>query len=175
MCVHNGRSAELAEFRKITTFQGKPQDLMNTLYILYPLKKYMYFDLSHVIVDDVSAEATWTITKNFSSYRMDFRLTSAPIVSGKWNYAHWKFSQIDWPTDRPGNREASLVITYYCIHQYEFLNVIYKETLRWNTVEWWKKRVPTSPTNRPTDTPGHNGHNSNIKNPHGGQKHSRFL
>ena len=36
--VHNGRSntsaaaAELAEFRKITTFKGKTQYLMNTLY-----------------------------------------------------------------------------------------------------------------------------------------------
>ena len=32
VCEHNGRSAaELAEFRKITTFEGKTQYLMNTL------------------------------------------------------------------------------------------------------------------------------------------------
>ena len=47
--VHNGRSntsaaAELAEFRKITTFQGKTQYFMNTLY-----KKYDIFELFPMI------------------------------------------------------------------------------------------------------------------------------
>ena len=40
VCVHNGRentspTAELAEFRKITTFYGKTQYLMNSLYLVY--------------------------------------------------------------------------------------------------------------------------------------------